>query len=86
MPERNPVAPSNARDVSDDAEINAVDATASEASAALPLDGRSSLETVMARVQQLEDEGRMVEASALMVESMRLRAEAGGGDMPPKAT
>ena len=39
---------------------------------------RQRLEDVMAQVQDLEDQGRLVEASALMVESMRLQASLAG--------
>ena len=35
-----------------------------------------TLEEILAKVQELEDQGRMVEASALMVESMSLRSQA----------
>ena len=39
---------------------------------------RRRLDEVMAQVQELEDQGRLVEASALMVESMRLQASLAG--------
>ena len=39
---------------------------------------RQRLEDVMAQVQDLEEQGRLVEASALMVESMRLQASLAG--------
>ena len=43
-----------------------------------PASARQRLEEVMAKVQELEDQGRLVEASALMVESMRLQASLAG--------
>ena len=48
-----------------------VDVSASEDTPPPP----PSLDDIMARVQQLEDEGKLVEASALMLESMRLQAQ-----------
>ena len=36
------------------------------------------LDDLMAEVQQLEEQGRLVEASALMVELMRVRSGGGG--------
>jgi hypothetical protein len=39
--------------------------------------GDQTLEEIMLAVQQLEEQGRLVEASALMVEQMRLQSERG---------
>ena len=53
-------------------EQQAVDVSAASEESLQP----PTLEEILAKVQELEDQGRMVEASALMVESMSLRSQA----------